>query len=165
MKKIFLTVPFLFLYSSTTIAASDAYVNTRILSTALAIQVATVAEQTCKQKGYQVTVAVTDRYGQLLSLVRNPLAGAHTIQVAQDKAYTAATFQGETIALTKQLDFMKSRPHIVLFGGGLPIKQGGYMYGAVGVSGAAAQKVPGDVDDICGQAGIDAIKEALEFAE
>lgn len=164
LKYLFTTVG-LVLVCNNAFATSDAYVDARFLSTRLANKVATVAEQTCKQKGYQVTVAVTDRYGNLLSLVRDPLAGAHTIGIAQDKAYTAATFQGDTLTLSKQLDFLKGTPRVVLVGGGIPIKLGGYMYGAVGVSGAPREKVPGDVDHACAQAGISAVKEALEFAE
>ena len=164
LKSIFMSAS-LVLMCNSAFAASDAYVNVRFLNTALANKIATVAEQTCKQKGYQVTVAVTDRYGNLLSLIRDPLAGAHTIGIAQDKAYTAATFQSDTLTLAKQLDFLKGSPRVMLVGGGIPVKQGGYMYGAVGVSGAPREKIPGDVDHACAQAGIDAVKEALEFAE
>ena len=151
--------------SSSTLAASDAYVSARILTAANANKIATVAEQICKKKGYQVSVAVVDRFGNLLSFVRDPLAGAHTIGIAKDKAYTAATFQGDTITLAKQLEFLKGTPNLSLVGGGVPVKLGGYMYGAVGVSGAPREKIPGDVDHACAIAGVDAVKEVLEFAE
>jgi uncharacterized protein GlcG (DUF336 family) len=152
-------------FSSTSFAASDAYVSARIMSAAIANKIATTAEQACKKKGYQVSVAVVDRYGNLISFSRDPLAGAHTIGIAKDKAYTAATFQGDTITLAKQLDFLKGTPHLSLVGGGIPVKLGGYMYGAVGVSGAPRDKIPGDVDHACAMTGIEAVKEALEFAE
>jgi len=152
-------------FSNSAIAASDAYVSTRIMSAAIANKIATTAEQTCKKKGYQVSVAVVDRYGNLISFSRDPLAGAHTIDVARDKAYTAATFQGDTLTLAKQLDFLKGTPHLSLVGGGIAVKLGGYMYGAVGVSGAPRDKLPGDVDHACAMTGIEAVKEALEFAE
>jgi uncharacterized protein GlcG (DUF336 family) len=165
MIKTFISAILSLSFVSAALAASDAYVNTRTLSTASAIKLASVAEETCRQKGYQVTVAVADRYGNLLALIRDPLAGAHTIGIAQDKAYTAASFQGDTIVLAKQLEFLRGSPRVALVGGGVPVKLGGYMYGAVGVSGAPAQKVSGDIDHSCAMAGINAVKEALEFAE
>jgi len=146
------------------LAEDEAFVTTRILTASSANQIAVAAEEHCKKKGYQVSVAVVDRYGNLLAFVRNPLAGAHTIGVAQDKAYTAASFQGATIELANQLEFLKGTPRVSLVGGGVPVRVGGYMYGAVGISGAPREKVAGDVDDECARAGIDAVKDALEFA-
>jgi len=146
------------------LAEDEAFVTTRILTASSANQIAVAAEEHCKKKGYQVSVAVVDRYGNLLAFVRNPLAGAHTIGVAQDKAYTAASFQGATIELANQLEFLKGTPRVSLVGGGVPVRVGGYMYGAVGISGAPREKVAGDVDHECARAGIDAVKDALEFA-
>ena len=145
--------------------ASKAYVSARFLTVPLAIKIAQVTEQTCKQKGYQVSVAVVDRYGNLLAFARDPLSGAHTITISQHKAFTSATFQGATIDLTKQLAFLKGTPKLSLVGGGVPIRVAGYMYGAVGVSGAPRSKIPGDVDHACAMAGIDAVKEEIEFGE
>ncbi|MGD8783337.1 MAG: heme-binding protein [Thioalkalispiraceae bacterium] len=141
------------------------YMTTRVISTAMAIEAATVAEQTCSKMGYQVSVAVVDRYGNLVSFARNPLSGAHTITISQDKAYTAATFQGDTIALADRLNFLKGTPRLSLVGGGVPIKIAGYMYGAIGISGAPAKKNPGDVDHECAMAGVNAVREAIEFGE
>ena len=156
----------LLLMSSSVVAAEKKpYLTTRVISTALAIKAATVAEQTCTKMGYQVSVSVVDRYGNLITFVRNPLSGAHTITISQDKAYTAATFQGDTITLAKQLEFLKGTPRLSLVGGGVPIKIAGYMYGAMGISGAPAKKSPGDVDHECAMAGVDAVREAIEFGE
>ncbi|WP_455365894.1 GlcG/HbpS family heme-binding protein [Kaarinaea lacus] len=150
--------------SLTVLAEDEVFVTTRMLTASTANQIAVAAEEHCKKKGYQVSVAVVDRYGNLLAFVRNPLSGAHTIGVAQDKAYTSASFQGATIELANQLEFLKGTPRVSLVGGGVPVRVGGYMYGAVGISGAPREKVPGDVDDECARAGIDAAKDALEFA-
>lgn len=163
--------PLLMLFLSISVSSialandNKAYVTTRVLSTSLAIQAATIAEQTCNKMGYQVSVAVVDRYGNLISFARNPLSGAHTITIAQDKAYTAATFQGDTIVLQKQLTFLKGTPRLSLVGGGVPIKIAGYMYGAIGISGAPRKKVAGDVDHECAMAGVNAVREAIEFGE
>lgn len=151
--------------SSVGAAEKKPYVTARILSTTLALKAASVAEATCSKMGYQVSVAVVDRYGNLISFSRNPLSGAHTIGISQDKAYTAATFQGDTITLAKQLTFLKGTPRLSLVGGGVPIKIAGYMYGAIGISGAPAKKNPGDVDHECALAGVNAVREAIEFGE
>ena len=147
------------------LAESKAFVSSRVLSTDMANQIATTAELTCRKKGFQVAVAVVDRYGNLLTFVRDPLAGIHTITVAQDKAYTAASFQGDTLSLATRIEFLKGTPRLSLVGGGVPIRVAGFMYGAVGVSGATGEKQPGDTDHACAQAGIDTVIEALEFAD
>jgi len=145
-------------------AQDEAYVTTRVLSASSANRVAVAVEQACKKRGYQVAVAVADRYGNLLAFLRDPLAGAHTITVAQDKAYTAATLQGATLGLMDRVAFLRDTPRMALIGGGVPISFGGYLYGAVGVSGAPATKRPGDMDDTCAREGIKTIQDALEFA-
>ncbi len=144
--------------------AQDAWVDTRTLSFELAQRLAVEAAQACRKQGYQVAVAVVDRSGTLLAFARDPLAGPHTVAVSQGKAYAAATFQTPTTQMMDN-EHLRHAPNVLLIGGGVPVRVGGHMYGAVGVSGAPAQKRTGDVDEACAQAGIDAIKETLEFAE
>lgn len=133
------------------------------LSATAANNIAVAAYQDCLDKGYQVAVAVVGRDGRLLAFVRSPLAGPHTIDVASGKAYTANSFQASTTALMGR-EFMRDIPGVLLIGGGLPIQAGGVHYGAVGVSGAPATKTPGDVDEGCAAAGIEAIRDDLEMA-
>jgi uncharacterized protein GlcG (DUF336 family) len=154
---------FLLLLNAAVLAEDEAFVTVRMLTAATANQLAVAAEAHCNKKGYQVSVAVVDRYGNLLAFIRHPLSGAHTIGVAQDKAFTAASLQGATIELANQLEFLKGTSRIALVGGGVPVRVGGYMYGAVGISGAPRMKIPGDIDDECAHAGINAVKDALEF--
>lgn len=148
-------------------AEEPAYLQTRVLSLALANQLALNAAQHCRRQGYQVAVAVVDRGGRLLSFVRDPLAGAHTIEVAQRKAFSAATFQTSTLDLQGRggMQRLNSVSEVLLVGGGVPVQVGGRFYGAVGVSGAPAEQVTGDVDHACAEAGIASIRETLEFAE
>jgi uncharacterized protein GlcG (DUF336 family) len=146
-------------------AAEEApYAATRVLTAESANKVAMAALQACSKDGYHVAVAVTDRYGNMLAFVRSPLSGRHTIDVAYDKAYTAATFQGDTMTMGPRVPFLKGVAHISLVGGGVPVTANGIIYGAVGVSGAPAKKSPGDVDDDCARAGIKAVQEMLDFA-
>ncbi|KPK38374.1 MAG: hypothetical protein AMJ69_08525 [Gammaproteobacteria bacterium SG8_47] len=144
--------------------AEQAWVGTRVLSFELAQRLAVEAAQACRKQGYQVAVAVVDRSGTLLAFARDPLAGPHTVAVSQGKAYAAATFQTPTTEMMDN-EHLRHAPDVLLIGGGLPVRVAGHMYGAVGVSGAPAQKRTGDVDEACAQAGIDAIRESLEFAE
>lgn len=147
--------------------AAQPYVQYRVLSMETANQLALEAARACAAQGYQVAAAVVDRSGQLLALVKDPLAGTHTIEVARRKAFSSASFQAGTLEL-QQRGSMATLNHagdVLLIGGGLPVQVGGRFYGAVGVSGAPAKEVTGDVDEACARAGIDAVREALEFAE
>lgn len=146
-------------------AASDTFVTSRSLSMEMANKLVMAASRHCTKQGYQVAVAVTDRSGKLQAFIRNPLAGSHTIDVATLKAATSASFQTPTIDMMQGFDNLRDAPGMLLVGGGLPIRIGGHNYGAVGVSGAPAKKRTGDVDHECGQAGINAIREDIEFAE
>lgn len=164
----FMLLTALLLTSGLAQAESKPYLSTRVISMELANKLAMTAAQTCRKMGYQVAVSVVDRGGNLLAAVRDPLAGAHTIFVSHKKAQTSATFQTDTITMQRQgeefagLRFAKD---VLIIGGGMPIQVGGHFYGAVGVSGAPGKKETGDVDHQCAKAGIDEVKEAIEFAE
>jgi uncharacterized protein GlcG (DUF336 family) len=145
-------------------AEQPAYLTTRVLSASLAQQAAMQAYENCRGKGYQVAVAVMDRSGTLLAFVRDPLAGPHTVEVSQRKAYSSATYQSPTSAMMDR-DEIKFSPGVLLLGGGLPIRVAGHFYGAIAVSGAPAKQVSGDEDEACAQVGLDAIAEVLEFAD
>lgn len=156
---------FICLVSLNPVRANDKpFVTTRSLAFETANQLALEAAQACRKQGYQVSVSVVDRNGNILAMLRDPLAGAHTLEVSRQKAYTAATFQTATTAM-QDFDALRFAPEVLLVGGGVPIKVGGHFYGAIGVSGAPAKKITGDVDEECALAGIAVISEVLEFAE
>ncbi|MFO7602351.1 MAG: heme-binding protein [Gammaproteobacteria bacterium] len=150
---------------ATPLQAEPAYLSTRVLSFTLAHTLAIQAAEACRKQGYQVTASVVDRSGHLLALVRDPLAGTHTIEVSRLKAVTAASFQTPTIEMQDGFVTLRHAPDVLLVGGGVPVRVGGHFYGAVGISGAPARKITGDVDDECARVGIDAIREAIEFGE
>jgi uncharacterized protein GlcG (DUF336 family) len=141
-------------------AETKPYVATRTIALEQANAVALAAADACRSQGYQVAVAVTDRAGQLIAFIRDPLAGPHTVTIAQRKAYSAATYRTATSQLADRRE-LGATPGVFLVGGGVPISVGGHFYGAVGVSGEHA----GDTDEACAQAGIDAVREMLEFAD
>jgi uncharacterized protein GlcG (DUF336 family) len=54
---------------------------------------------------------------------------------------------------------LRSLPGVVALGGGLPIEASGSILGGVGVSGAPG----GEADEACAGAGIEAVRDKLEF--
>ena len=143
----------------------DAVMSFPGLKPDFAVQVAVAAMEHCREQGYQVGVAVVDRAGLIQAFVRDRFAGAHTIETARRKAWTAVSFRTNT----SELDGV-TRPESEAYGirfisealplgGGIMIESGGSMLGAVGVSGA-----PGpELDDVCAEAGIAAIEDSLGF--
>lgn len=135
------------------------YLETRTLSAELSARAADQALAACTKKGWQVAVAVVSREGHLSHFARHPLAGPHTITISRKKAYTAAVARVPTqgVADIEQLNFM---PDMTTMRGGVPISVGGYFYGGIGVSGATSED-----DEVCAQAGVEAVAEELEFGE
>lgn len=149
----------------TDVIAQSATFDTKSLTPETALVAARAALDHCREAGYQVAVAVVDRAGTTQVLIRDRLAGAHTIEGAQNKAWTAASFKLSTTALGKEtatdkpMAGIRNITKVLAVGGGLVIQAGGSAFGAIGVSGAPG----GDADDSCAQAGINAISDTIEF--
>ena len=139
--------------------------NYPTLTTVAAQQAAQAALARCDKDGYTSTVAVVDRGGHVLAVLRNGLAGPHTVQTAINKAASALSFRTDTTELARETQAgraasgIRALPHVVAVGGGLMIRAKGSLVGAIGVSGAPN----GDADDACSKAGIAAISDALEL--
>lgn len=137
----------------------------KLLTPETALVAAQAALAHCRQAGHQVAVAVVDRSGVLQVLLRDRFAGAHTVEVATRKAWTAASFRIPTTQLAAEsqagraMSGIRAAPQVMAIGGGLPIEAGGATFGAIGVSGAPG----GDADDACAVAGLKAIADAIEF--
>lgn len=145
--------------------AQDALVTYKSLSPEIALELARASLEECRKRGFQVAVAVVDRFGVTQVMLRDRFAGAHTPSTAAGKAWTAASFRTgttELVALTKpgmpQAGLL-GLPGAVILGGGMTIEAGGALAGAVGVSGAPG----GDADDACARAGIEAVRDKLDF--
>jgi uncharacterized protein GlcG (DUF336 family) len=132
-------------------------------------ETATVAAQAalaqCRRAGHQVAVAVADRSGVLQVLLRDRFAGAHTVEVATNKAWTAASFRVSTANVAAEtqagrpMSGLRSVSRVMAAGGGLVIEAGGSTFGGIGVSGAPS----GEADEACAAAGLKAIADAIEF--
>ena len=136
-------------------------VSQKNVSLAMAQSIAQAALAQCESMGFKVSVAVVDRGGLTIVMLRGDGAGLHTPEGAERKAYTARTFSQPSADFVKRLsdrpDTVGSRQYtrVLALGGGLPIKAGNEVVGAVGVSGS-----PGK-DDVCSQAGIDKVADQL----
>jgi uncharacterized protein GlcG (DUF336 family) len=128
---------------------------------ALAIMEATLDQ--CTRDGYKVSVVVVDNAGLVRASVKGDGTSPHTMEFARRKAYTART-RGITSLEFKDLTdkpenaYQKQIPDVVGVGGGVPIKVGGVVIGAVGVSGAPG----GEKDEVCANAGIAKVAEHLK---
>jgi len=137
----------------------------KTLTPETALVAAQAAMAACRAQGFQVGVAVVDRSGLTQVFLRDRFAGAHTVDVATNKAWTAASFRTSTLDLGtesqpgKPMSGIRSTPRMLAVGGGVVIEGGGSIYGAIGVSGAPG----GDADDTCAKAGIKAIADKIEF--
>lgn len=141
--------------------SAQGLVTQKSISLAMAQTIAQAALAQCEGMGFKVSVAVVDRGGLTIVMLRGDGAGLHTPEGAERKAYTARTFSQPSADFVKRLsdrpDTVGSRQYtrVLALGGGLPIKAGNEVVGAVGVSGS-----PGK-DDVCSQAGIDKVAEQL----
>jgi len=156
--------PFL-LCITVSVNAQEGTFQSKSLTPETALTAARAALEACRKQGYQVAVAVTDKAGTTQVLLRDRFAGPHTIEVATNKAWTAASFRTSTSALAvdtqagRPMSGLRSLPRFLAVGGGLVIEAGGSAFGAIGVSGAPG----GEADESCAAAGIKAIADAIEF--
>jgi uncharacterized protein GlcG (DUF336 family) len=147
------------------VRAEEGLVAYKSLGPELALELARAALANCRTRGYQVAVAVVDRFGVTQVMLRDRFAGPHTPSTAAGKAWTAASFKTSTTELNaiSQPGMMqagiRNLPGAVVIAGGLIVEAGGSLVGAVGVSGAPG----GDADEACAKAGIDAIRDKLDF--
>ncbi|MHC4041651.1 GlcG/HbpS family heme-binding protein [Bradyrhizobium sp. 23AC] len=145
--------------------AEEALVAYKSLSPELALDLARAALDGCRSRGYQVAVAVVDRLGVTQVMLRDRFAGPHTPTTASGKAWSSVSFKTSTTDLNaiSQPGMMqagiRNLPGAVIIGGGLIVEAGGSLVGAVGVSGAPG----GDADEACAKAGIEAVRDKLEF--
>jgi uncharacterized protein GlcG (DUF336 family) len=140
-------------------------VTTHELSLDLAEKIARGGIEACRKMGFHTTMVVIDSGGTLKTFLRDDKTGPHTVTLAQDKAFTALTLASRfatsaTFATARNSTLgspMTNIRGVVGVGGGVPIKYRGEVIGAVASSGA----VGGDKDELCSQAGIDAVADQL----
>lgn len=145
--------------------AQETTVSYKSLSPDVALDLARAALADCRQRGFQVAVAVVDRFGVTQVMLRDRFAGPHTLATASGKAWTAVSFRANTTDLEAisrpgmMQAGIRALPGVVIIGGGVIVEAGGGLIGAVGVSGGPG----GDNDEACARAGIAAVQDKLDF--
>jgi len=145
-----------------TAATAQGLVTQRNLSLAMAKTIAEAALGACKAKGYTTAVAVVDRAGQVMVILRDEQASAQQADMARRKAYTARMFRTSTLEFQKRTSDPKYAAQrdvadILALGGGVPIQVGDDIIGGVGSSGSNQEN-----DDACAKAGVAAVAALLK---
>jgi uncharacterized protein GlcG (DUF336 family) len=136
------------------VASAQGLVIQKALSLSLARTIAEAALSECKSKGFATSVAVVDRAGQVLVLLRDENASAQTAEMSRRKAYTARMFRTSTMEFQKRTAdplyaAQRDVADILALGGGVPIQIGDDVIGGVGSSGSSQVQ-----DDACARAGV-----------
>ena len=148
------------------IAPEKGLITAHQLSLDMAEKIVRAGIDACRKMGYRTTMVVVDASGALKAFLRDDQTAPHTVSLAQDKAYTALTLASR---FATSLTFANARNStlgspmtnirgVVGVGGGVPIRFRDEIIGAVASSGA----VGGDKDELCAQAGIDAVASDLK---
>ncbi|MFK2825393.1 heme-binding protein [Bacillus sp. B190/17] len=132
------------------------FIEQKTISNELAQRMVNAAKEKACEFGIAVNVAIMDAGGNLLAFSRMDGAPLLSINIAQDKAYTAAAFGRPT---HEWYDVIKDNPslkigivhteRLTVFGGGYPVRCGDQLAGGIGVSGGSL-----DQDQACCEAAL-----------
>lgn len=134
------------------------------MSLELANQIAGAAVAACSARNFNVTATVVDRAGTVRAVQRADNAGPHTLEASRLKAFTSASAKNNTLAIMEISQKnpgaanLGQIPGYLLLGGGVPVKVGNEVIGAVGVGGTPA----GNIDEECALAGIAKVQDLLK---
>lgn len=113
-------------------------------SEAKKIMDAIIAKAQSLQKA--VVVAVADPHGDLIAFARMDGVGLPSMQIAMNKAWTAARHRKPTKDIGDRLQKegldigYYGDPRVVGWGGGIPVRKDGEVIGAIGVSGLSSEE-------------------------
>lgn len=134
------------------------------ISLELANQIVAATVASCAASNYAVTATVVDRAGGVRAVQRADNAGPHTLGASLQKAYTSASAKNTTLAMMEASQKNPAAANLVhipgylLLGGGVPVRVGNDVIGAVGVGGAPG----GHLDEACANAAIEKVKDLLK---
>jgi uncharacterized protein GlcG (DUF336 family) len=120
-------------------------ITRKTMGLALARELTQAAETEARKNNWNVVIAITDETGNLVSLARMDDAQYGSIEVAQQKARTAAKFRRSTRVfndriLKTQDQAVLSVTDVIAIPGGLPLLHEGKVIGGIGVSGVTADQ-------------------------
>ena len=117
-------------------------------------QVIAAAEKKAGEIGQPMNVAVVDGGGNLLAFARMANAWLGSIDISINKAWTSRAFDIATIDLGENSQpgqqfygiHASNGGRVMIFAGGIPLKRGGAVVGAVGVSGGSKEQDQGGAE-------------------
>ena len=136
----------------------------RNITLELANRLAAATVASCQAGGHAVTATVVDRAGNVRAVQRADNAGPHTLAASAQKAFTSASARNTTLAMMDNAlknpaaSNLVHIPGFLLLGGGVPVRAGGEVIGAIGVGGAPG----GHLDEQCAMAALEQAKDALQ---
>ena len=137
-------------------AAQDNLTHSTHLTIDAAVEGARAALDAAEKDGRRVTVAVVDRNGNTLVILRGDGAGPQSYESAEKKAYTAVAWNAPTSELAERLaqtPNLKDIPGTLFLAGGAPVTAKGAPVAGIGVAGAPS----GDLDEKYARAGVAAL--------
>lgn len=111
-------------------------------------RVIAAAEKKAEQIGQPMNIAVVDQGGNLVAHVRMDKGWIGSVDIAINKAWTARAFEIATKALAENSQsgdqffgiHTSNNGRVMIFAGGIPLKRGNEVVGAVGVSGGSGKQ-------------------------
>lgn len=152
------------LLAAATLAQAQSVRTEKNISLELANQIAAASVAACSAKGYAVAATVVDRSGNIRAVQRSDNAGPHTLAASLQKAWTSASARNNTQAMMETAQKNPGAANLVhipgflLLGGGVPVRIGNDVIGAVGIGGAPG----GHLDEQCAVAALDQVKDLLK---
>jgi len=148
------------------------------LPLAVAVAWAEAAIADCKSKGYNITATYMNINGDVKLVMRSDNTLARTVDIGRRKAYTVTKTGMSSGDYGSSIGFGPGKPlppatpgrpiaappgadadvNLIVFAGGLPIKMGGTLVGAISVSGAPG----GEKDVACAEAGLAKVADQLK---
>ena len=152
---------------ATPVPAAELMSTEYTISTDAAMQIAGAALAACRKENQNVSVTVVDHAGRVKAQIRDDRAAPHTMEHSMRKAYTALSYRMPSAEYGKRAAEAKGvaigpqlLPNITTAAGGVPIKIGTHVVGAVGVSGTPSSAGGGEGDAKCAQQAItDVLKD------
>jgi uncharacterized protein GlcG (DUF336 family) len=139
------------------------------LTLSIAMAAAMEAVAVCEKSGYRVTATVVDASGLIKAVAKGDLSPPHTLDSSRGKSYAAVSLgpnfgESTTSAIVARVSNgaafgpLQHLPGVFLVPGGVVIKSGEEIVGAIGVGGAPG----GDKDEVCAQAAVAKIADQLK---
>lgn len=144
--------------------ASAQVLQERNISMALAQEIALEAVKACAAQKYNVTATVVDRAGVVRAVLRADNAGPHTVSASRAKAFTSVSTRNKSSGVMATSQKNPGAQHLsaiegfLLLGGGVPIKAGNDVIGAIGIGGAPG----GHLDEKCADTALEKVKAKLK---